>query len=113
MAPSSTLIDHDTLVDFDPLTQIATHVDVDDNGIMTVASMQDVEDIVEANKVFYNSTDERAPYKETFTYMAQIPLNIWFELWRTGVAQDERALRKWLDDSDYSDFRTRPGKMSR
>ena len=35
-----------TLVDYDPLTKIETHVDVSDEGIMTVASMQDAEDII-------------------------------------------------------------------
>ena len=102
----------DTLVDFDPTTKIATHV-VEEDGIMTVASMQDAEDIVEANKLFYNSTDERARYGEKFTRMASVPMNVYMELVRTGVANDEAAFTRWLDDPDNKAFRTRPGKLSR
>lgn len=103
----------DTLVDFDPTTQIATHV-VEEDGIMTVASMQDAEDIVEANKLLYNDVDERARYGEHFTRVASIPLSIWFnKLVREGIAFDETALTRWLDDPDQKAFRTRPGKLSR
>lgn len=103
----------DTLFDFDPITKIESHVH-EEEGKLTVASFQDVEDIIEANKRLYNSTDERARYTaEVFNHTAQIPLNIWFELWRTGVAQDEMSLRKWLDNPDNKYFRTRPGKLSR
>ena len=103
----------ETLVDFDPVTKTETHVAVSDEGVITTATFQDVEDIVEASKAAYNATDERARYGEKFTHMAHIPITIWFELVRLGIAQDEKALRKWLDNPDYKDFRTRPGKLSR
>lgn len=104
----------ETLVDYDPLTRTETHIDVDhEAGIMTVASFQDATDIVEANKLLYNSVDAKAPYGEKFNRMAQIPTNIWFDLVRRGIANDETALRKWLDDRDNLLFRTRPGKLSR
>lgn len=104
----------ETLVDYDPVTRIETHMDVDEEaGTMTVASFQDATDIVEQNKLLYNDVDAKAPYGEKFNRMASIPLNIWFDLVRKGVANDERALRRWLDDRDNLAFRTRPGKLSR
>ncbi len=110
---SDLLLGRESLVDFDPLTQIATHIEVED-GKMTVASLQDAEDIVESNKLFYNSTDERARYGEKLTRVASIPMSVWFNhLLPSGIANDEDALKRWLDDPDQKFFRTRPGKLSR
>jgi hypothetical protein len=106
------LLGRESLIDFDPVTGIATHIEVDhEAGVMTVASRQQADDIIEQNKFLYNSVDERARYGEKFTRMAQIGTTTYFELWRTGIAQDDVAFKRWLNDRDNSGWRTRPGRI--
>jgi hypothetical protein len=98
------------LIDFDPYAAIATiYHDLDDKTI-GYESVQDATDIVEVNKAFMADTDEHARYGD-MGRVAQIPTVVWFELVRKGIAQDEVALRKWLNDPDNRLFRTRPGRV--
>jgi hypothetical protein len=75
-------------------------------------TIHDVEPILEANKLFMNDVDERARYGE-MDRVASIPLDIYLELDRKGIAKDPVAFKRWLDDPDNRAFRTRPGRLSR
>lgn len=77
-----------------------------------IETLQDVTDIVEDNKGFANHFDERTGWKGDFHRVASIPMPIYMGLPK-DLREDNKALLRWLDDSDQRAFRTRPGKLSR
>ena len=88
------------------------HVDRSEESYV-IETKQDVTDIVERNKARYALTDENAKHGEWMQY-AEIPVEVWYNhLVPSGTANDEKRLRKWLDDRDNLLFRTRPGKLSK
>jgi hypothetical protein len=86
-------------------TKTIFHSDADGVHIQKV---QDVTNIVEASKGAFNSVDERARWGE-WTRVASIPLSILYDLKAKGIADDTKAMKKWLNDRDQRHFRTRPG----
>ena len=71
---------------------------------------QDVTNILEANKREFNG--EHARHGDGIgRKVASIPLHIYFELRQKGIAQDPKALKRWLNDPDNSAFRTSPGTV--
>lgn len=102
------------LLDVDPLTRIRRQFRYDNTDeTFVVQTTQDVEPTIELTKAFYNATDERAPWKGDLHKVASIPLVVWADLVRKGIAYDDAALRRWLDDSEQRVFRVRPGKLSK
>jgi hypothetical protein len=75
-----------------------------------IEKVQDVTNIVEANKAKFNSTDERARWGE-WTRVASIPLAVFHDLKNKKIADDPKAMKKWLNDKDNVMFRTRPGNV--
>lgn len=107
------------ILDHDPLTGITTYFDSDDETI-TLRDEQDVEPILEANKILFNDFDNRAPHPgDGFHRVASIPLTVMVELERQGVidaqwrVRDEPRFLRFLDDPENIYLRTRPGKLSR
>lgn len=91
------------------------HYDATEDKVI-YETVMDAEDILELNKAQYNSFDERSRFGDKIgpsTTVARIPLHIYFDLKRRGIADDEQALAKWLDDPANSGWRTRPGLLSR
>lgn len=43
--------------------------------------------------------------------VATIPLNIWAELERAGIAHDDALLKRWMNDNGYAKFRTKLGRV--
>jgi hypothetical protein len=101
-----------TLISVDPLTGAQTifHDDFAD-GELVIENVQDAEPIIEANKRLYNSVDERAPWKGGMHRVASIPLTVMLDLDRRGILNDQKKLRKWLNDPENRHFRTRPGRV--
>jgi hypothetical protein len=98
------------LLGFDPITQKTdTWHDEPDGGVV-VASEQDVTDIIEQNKEDYNA---RSGFKGDWHHVARIPLAIYEDLMRKGIADDPARLKKWLDNPDNRAFRSHPGKVGR
>lgn len=93
------------LLSYDPVLGITRtfHADGDDFVIQTT---QETEDIVEANKRAFNDAPDR--WGE-FTRVASIPMSVYFDLKKKGIADDDAAMRRWLNDSENRFFRTRPG----
>lgn len=88
------------------------HYDDDkDDGSFAIETVQDVEPIIESNKYLAN-TETNRPGRE-WTRVASIPPMIWQHLVETGIANDEPALRKWLDDRDNRLFRCNDEKLSK
>lgn len=83
------------------------HYDADKDEAI-IEKTQDVSSIIEANKAEFNAAPER--WGE-FTKVGSIPLSVYYELERTGILHDQKALAKWLNDPDNRAFRTRPGTI--
>jgi hypothetical protein len=97
--------------DFLGTTKWFHYDDIKDDGSFTIETVQDVEPIIESNKYEANNA-ERKPGRE-WTRVAAIPPMIWMQLVQSGIANDEAALRKWLDDRDNRLFRCNNEKLSR
>ena len=91
------------LWDYDPITGIKKYWHVTDKGEYVVETVMDVKPIVETN-----NTDKR--HKDV-NKVASIPLPIYYELKRKGIADDPKALFKWLNDSDNAWTRTRESTL--
>lgn len=96
------------LFDSDPELGIKKYWHVKDNGEYVVETVQDMTGIAEYNKRAYNGTGKK--WKDV-NKVASIPLSVYYELKRQGIADDPKALRKWLNDSDNQVFRTRQGRL--
>jgi hypothetical protein len=101
------------LLSHDPLTGISKvfHYDpsVDEKNFI-IETVQETTPIVEANKAeFQNSAALGKSGKENMVKVASIPLTLYFELKRKGVANDPAAMKRWLNDPDNRFFRTREG----
>lgn len=96
------------LFDHDPTTGITKYWHVKGNGEYVVETVQDVKQIANQNKRQYN--DNTGKFGE-FSKVASIPLPVYYELKRRGIADDPKALKKWLNDGDNQVFRTKAGKL--
>lgn len=70
-------------------------------------TVQDVRHILEANKVEYNA--DKKPMHQLDGLgrkVASIPLGLWQQLRDQGIPQDEKAFKRWLNDSENRFFRT-------
>jgi hypothetical protein len=92
----------------DPLTGITQYWHVNDNGEYVIETQQDVSAIAEKNKREFNDTPDR--YRDV-NKVASIPLNVYYDLKRRGIADDPVAFKKWLNDRDNQVFRTRAGRL--
>ena len=92
----------------DPLTGITEYWHVTDKGEYVIEKVQEVQAIADSNKRQYNDTPDR--YSDV-NKVASIPLSVYYELKRQGIADDPVALKKWLNDSDNRVFRTRAGTL--
>lgn len=101
------------LLDYDPLTKTRTTFHELDDDKFVIKTESDVTDLLEVNKAKYNDVDERARWGEKAWVAASIPLHVYMDLWAKGIARDEKAFAKWLDDPANLFYRTRPGKLSR
>jgi hypothetical protein len=104
-------------MDHDLLTKTKTyyHYDAAEDKV-TFQTRADVTDLLELNKAQFNNTDERARFGDKIgpgTTVARLPLHVYFELKRKGIADDKEAFAKWLDDPANSAWRTRPGRVSK
>ena len=92
----------------DPQAGITKYWHVKSNGEYVIETVQDVSTIADANKRQYNDTPDR--YRDV-NKVASIPLPVYYELKRKGIADDPKALKKWLNDSENQVFRTRAGRL--
>ena len=92
----------------DPQNGITKYWHVKENGEYVIETVQDVTAIADANKRQYNDTPSK--YRDV-NKVASIPLPIYYELKRKGIADDPKALAKWLNDADNRVFRTRAGTL--
>lgn len=100
------------LFDVDPVTKTKRlfHWNEADESFH-IETVQDVTDIVEANKGVAARFDERTPWKGDMHRVASIPMNVYMELRAKGIADDDKAFKRWLNSPDQKCFRTRPGRV--
>lgn len=96
------------LFDRDVENGITTYWHVTDKGEYVVEKVQDVTAIADFNRRQFNETPQKWG---DVNKVASIPLSVYYELKRQGIADDPKALRKWLNNSDNQVFRTRAGKL--
>lgn len=99
------------LFSHDPLTGITKWFHYDegqDAKNFLIETVQETTPIVEANKSEFNNS-RSSTHGEEFVKVASVPLSLYFELKRKGIANDPVALKRWLNDPDNRAFRTRPG----
>lgn len=95
----------------DPLLQIVrSYHEQPSDDTTTIASAQDVTQIIEDAKANYNRGDSHQPWGE-MTHVAFIPSVILWKLRREGILDDPVAFKRWLNDPDNRMFRTRPGRV--
>ena len=68
---------------------------------------QDLEPSIEANKTLFN--DAPTNWRGDMHLVASIPMSIYFDLKQKGIADDDAAMKRWLNSSENQVFRTRPG----
>lgn len=85
----------------------------DDGNKFDIVSQQEVEGIVEDTKYNYNITPHKRiqKFKGDSTLAAQIPLTLFWELKRKGIADDDAAMKRWLNDPDNRVFRLQSGTV--
>ena len=94
---------------YDARTGRSTQVTVDaETGLPVITKSQQVRPIVESAKRI--ASNFSGPNPEGVTHVARIPLVVWQRLMQTGVAKDEKALSKWLNERDNRVFRTDDGR---
>lgn len=106
MATESRLFDRDEELG---VTRVFHYDDNDNEGGFTIETESDVTQIVEENKADFNGTDERANWKKELHRVASIPMGLFLQMKAQGITTDQKAMKKWLNDSDNRFFRTRPG----
>lgn len=108
------------LLDRDPATGTSRWFHYDEaTGDFRIETRQDVSQVVAANKESYNETDERARWGESpiGARAASIPLQVWGQLVAKGIVNwqyevlDQKRWKAWLNDSENTAFRTRPGRI--
>ena len=81
-------------------------------GDYTIHTEQDVTDRIDLNRAIHADHDERARYPgDGIHRVASIPMSLFMQLQKEGVADDPAAFKKWLNDPDNRFFRTRPGRV--
>lgn len=104
------------LFDEDPLAGTRTlFVPTDDKGSFQLVTQQDHEPIMQDARDERNMHNSKAwhKWKGDMHKVATIPLPVLMELYRIGIAHDQKEFAKWLDDPDNAVFRTKPGSLSR
>jgi hypothetical protein len=70
----------------------------------------DYQDIVDMNRRFHNDQTD-ANWKGEMHMVATLPNEVWFDLKKRGILDDDKAFRRWLNDSENSAFRVKPGRV--
>jgi len=77
---------------------------------IVIATLQDVTEIIEANKRSANAVDKHQRYGE-WSKVASIPMSIYYDLKQQGIVDDPARFKRWLNDGDNKYFRTRGGTV--
>lgn len=93
---------------YDEATRSGSRLYEDAEGLV-LENLADVEPVVERAKASY-AARRRSSRHGAMSWVASIPSAVWFSLPRE-LRSDSKALLKWLESSEQSVFRTRPGRL--
>lgn len=99
--------------EYDPIskTRVEYHFAGED---LIIASETDITGAVEVNKALYASQDERKTWggngDQLGSLVARIPDQVYFQIPKE-IRNDQKAMKRWLNDYDNRVFRTRPGRV--
>lgn len=101
------------IMESDPIAKTKDKFHFDEDGDeFVLETVQDVQDIVDiANEQYKDDAHEGQRWKGDIHLVARVPLAVWAELEKAGIAGDDEALKKWLNDPDNRKFRTKPGRL--
>ncbi len=104
--------------DFDPLSGIRERYWYDHaTDQFTMTTEQDVQPIIEQNRLNQDLAPARYGNEQTFHHIASIPFALMPILEKMGIMDkagrilDDKALRRWLNDADNRAFRSRLGRV--
>lgn len=94
------------ILDHNPETGVS-HVWHWDNATeqSTITAEQDVTPLLDANRAQSNEQGKEFA-KSGLTKVASIPMSIYMDLAKRGVLNDQKAMKRWLNDPDNRAFRT-------
>lgn len=96
------------LIDYDPVTKVRQMLHDGDGEDFHIEDVQNVGGRVDVNRELYKLP--RSGWGDG-QRVASIPLVVWQDLKRRGIADDPGRLKAWLNDPDNRAFRTRPGRV--
>ena len=96
------------LLGVDPMTGTAqfSHYD-DSDDIFRYHQEVETAPLVAINRRDYANAPMR--YGGDMHLVARLPMVLWLKLYQDGTLNDPPRLKRWLNDPDHRDFRTRPG----
>lgn len=80
----------------------------DSENCFYIETEQDMAPILESNRREANEAPDR--WGE-WTKVATIPISVYYDLKKKGIADDEAAMKRWLNDPDNRFFRTKGGRV--
>lgn len=98
------------IFDQDPTTGITRYWHVKNNGEFAIETVQNVAGIVAENSRSYADVDTKEKFGDV-ARVASIPLGVYYDLKKRGIADDPAALKKWMNDPDNRAFRVRGGRL--
>lgn len=96
---------------YDPATGIKTVWHFFDDDTFTIEKIQDAQGLLEQNLLLRNATPETWAGEGHGVRVAQLPMIVWQDLKTRGILDNQKKLRKWLNDRDNRFFRTRDGHV--
>ena len=81
----------------------------EDSDTFGIHTEQDVAPAIEANKQLMGEASTH--WRGDMHLVASIPMSIYFDLKQKGIADDDAAMKRWLNDKDNQVFRTKPGMV--
>lgn len=98
------------LLDYEPETGVSSWFRYNaDDDTFTMRETQDAEVLMEINKRQFNGHDESARFGDGLEKMGSIPITTFYEHGLNKM--DPEQIKKFLNDRDFSKFRTRPGRL--
>lgn len=93
----------------DPIAKARSFVHMDGDEAFYIEDRQDIEGILREN---LEDRKDRQGFKgDDMHHVARIPLAVWTELEKVGIAGDADALKVWLNDPDNIRYRSHAGKI--
>jgi hypothetical protein len=101
------------ILSYDPETDITQIFHWDPaTGVAVIETIQPIEELLDSNQSAYASASKHTPYRDGIGgQVAAIPSTVFAQLQASGIASDEKAFKKFLNDADNLKLRTRPGTL--